>query len=106
MPQSPHPLLNSMSINAPRWIDFLHFNFSHHIEHHLFPAMNWSQTPQIRSWLKQYYGEYYVAPSHGKALYWLYKTPRIYQTPEVLVDPWHLDRTYQISSLQTKLCSH
>ena len=35
-PQSDHPLVNSMSITSPRWVDALHFNFSHHVEHHLF----------------------------------------------------------------------
>lgn len=104
MPQSDHPLLNSMGITSPKWIDALHFNFSHHIEHHMFPGMNWSQTPALRRWLKHHYGEYYMAPTHAKALYWLYKTPRIYKTPEVLVDPWNADRSYPIATLQSKLC--
>lgn len=28
-------LANSLSVTVPSWIDWLHFNFSHHTEHHM-----------------------------------------------------------------------
>ena len=34
------PLENSMSVTTLPVIDRLHFNFSHHVEHHLFPNMS------------------------------------------------------------------
>ena len=32
------PLINSLSIRVPKLFDVLHLNFSHHTEHHIFPA--------------------------------------------------------------------
>ena len=61
--------------------------------------MNWSQTPKIRAWLKANYPQEYMAPTHGRALYLLYRTPRIYQTPELLVDPFNKEKTCPIDSI-------
>ena len=33
------PLLCSTSVVVPRWVDWLHGNFSYHTEHHVFPSM-------------------------------------------------------------------
>ena len=32
------PLIGSTSVIVPRWIDWLHVNFSYHTEHYVFPA--------------------------------------------------------------------
>ncbi|SMF00475.1 fatty acid desaturase family protein [Pseudobacteriovorax antillogorgiicola] len=103
MPQDPHPLKNSMGINTSRFFDIIHFNFSHHIEHHLFPSVNWSQFPKIRRWLQKNYPEDYTAPSHGQALRLLYSTPRIYRDPEVLCDPEGHYQDIPIASLRPTL---
>ena len=34
------PVRSTSSVAVPRWIDWLHFNFSYHTEHHLFPSLN------------------------------------------------------------------
>ncbi len=81
-----NPVDNSMSVNSPKWVDRLHFHFSHHIEHHLFPTMPSCRAPMVRSWLKRQLPKSYVSPSHWKAVYYLYKTPRVYAEPETLVD--------------------
>src|SRR5262249_34556481 len=77
-----NPLVDSMSVTSPRWIDFLHLNFSHHVEHHFFPSMNWRYTPLVRRSLLDHYGDRYNSPYHWKALYWLFKTPRLYEDKE------------------------
>lgn len=87
MPQDPHPLLNSMGVTTLPILDMLHLNFSHHIEHHLFPTMNWKNFPALRKYLKERFPEVYLAPNHKRAISMLYKTPRIYQDDQTLCDP-------------------
>ena len=31
------PLVNSLSVTAPRWVEALHLHFGYHVEHHVFP---------------------------------------------------------------------
>ena len=98
-----HPVDNSMSVRAWRWIDPLHFHFSHHVEHHLFPKMGSDQAPKVRAWLQQEMPERYVCPSHVKAVAMLYKTPRVYQDANTLVDPLNRERTVDVMELQGQL---
>src|SRR5215831_5638012 len=86
--QENEPLLHSMSVTSPRWVDWMHLNFSHHVEHHFFPAMNWKYTPLVRQKILAYAPEQFLAPPHWKALYWLYRTPRVYQDDTTLVNPY------------------
>lgn len=81
------PLENSMSVTSPRFVDRLHFNFSHHVEHHLFPNMSAKHAPRVRAWLKDHEADRYVAPSHLTAVAQLYRTPRVYLDATTLVDP-------------------
>jgi hypothetical protein len=68
-------------------LDWLHFHFSHHIEHHLFPTMASDSLPQVRTWLQQRVGDRYFAPPFGAALVAIFRTPRLYSDPVTLVDP-------------------
>ncbi len=81
------PLENSMSVTTPEVIDRLHFRFSHHVEHHLFPTMSAKQAPRVRRWLQANEAERYVSPPHWKAILFLYRTPRVYLDSTTLVDP-------------------
>lgn len=92
MATSNDPLDNSMSVKTLRALDRLHFNFSHHVEHHLFPTMSGACTPQVRAWLQAHARERYVCPSHTRALAYLYRTPRVYLDATTLVDPNRLAR--------------
>ena len=38
MAETNNPLENSMSVTTTQLADRLHFNFSHHVEHHMFPT--------------------------------------------------------------------
>jgi len=81
------PVANSMSVDVPRWVDRLHFNFSHHVEHHLFPRMSAASAPAVRAWLLEHEGDRYVSPPQWLALALLYGTPRVYLDRTTLCDP-------------------
>lgn len=96
------PLDDSMSVNTLKIVDKLHFNFSHHIEHHLFPRMSPKHAPKVRQWLKENEGDRYVSPPHWKAVAMLYQTPRVYLDANTLIDPD--DRhTVEIEQVEAKL---
>jgi fatty acid desaturase len=80
-------LTTSMSVTAPPILDWLHFHFSHHVEHHLFPAMGSDGYPRVRACLRRYAGERYFAPGFGAALVAIFRTPRLYADPTTLADP-------------------
>ena len=81
------PLENSMSVTTLGIVDRLHFNFSHHVEHHLFPKMSAKHAPRVRAWLQEHEAQRYVSPAHWKAVAYLYRTPRVYLDATTLVDP-------------------
>ncbi|MEK6600829.1 MAG: acyl-CoA desaturase [Candidatus Binatota bacterium] len=95
-------LLNSMSVRTLKWIDILHLNFSHHVEHHIFSRMNHRFTPLVREYLVKYAPDLYVAPPHWKALWYLYKTPRVYLNVHTLIDPF-TGRTMDLHELAAEL---
>ncbi|MBI4292370.1 MAG: acyl-CoA desaturase [Betaproteobacteria bacterium] len=80
-------LATSMGVTTHPWLDLIHFNFSHHAEHHLFPAMSSKYYPLVRAKLRQYAGERFVTPPHWKALLMVFRTPRFHVGKDVLVDP-------------------
>lgn len=89
------PLENSMSVNTYRFIDRLHFNFSHHVEHHLFPNMSAKHAPRVRRWLLENERDRYVSPKHWLAFTYLYRTPRVYLDATTLCDPDDPTGAYQ-----------
>ena len=93
------PIANSMSINTLPIIDFFHLNFSHHVEHHLFPKMNPSHAPKVRDWLNATIGNRYVSPAHWKAILYLYSTPRVYKDANTLVDADNTERMMAIADI-------
>ncbi|MES2787273.1 MAG: acyl-CoA desaturase [Pseudomonadota bacterium] len=93
------PLDNSMSVTTTRLMDGLHFNFSHHVEHHLFPRMSPACAPVVRAWLQANAPERYVCPAHHVALAAVYRTPRIYLDATTLCDPEDLSCTASTDDL-------
>jgi fatty acid desaturase len=85
-------LTTTMSVTTWKWLDKLHFHFSHHVEHHLFPAMATCYAPLVRQQLECIAGERYLAPPHAKALLMMFKTPRIYDGLDTLMNPYREDR--------------
>jgi fatty acid desaturase len=86
--QIDEPVDNSMSVTVPKWVDWMHLNFSHHVEHHYFPTMSPRYVPLVRQALLKYVPDRYLAPPHWRAVLWLYKTPRVYKDATTLVDPY------------------
>lgn len=81
------PLENSLTVTVPNWVDFLHFNFSYHTEHHLFPGINPKYYPLIKKHIKAFWPNRYHEMPLLLALRSLYKTPRIYYKGEEFLDP-------------------
>jgi fatty acid desaturase len=86
------PLLNSISMRVPAWIDLLHFNFSYHTEHHLFPGMNSDYYPLVQALLLQHYPERFNLHPFKKVWQILLDTPRHYQDEETFTT-WSGDRS-------------
>lgn len=53
------PLVGSLSVIVPPWMDWLHDNFSYHTEHHLFPGMNPRHFPEVSRVLQQHFPDRY-----------------------------------------------
>lgn len=84
----PDTLGTTMSVTTPKIVDLLHFHFSHHVEHHLFPALCSRHYPLVRQCLRRHLGERYLAPPHWRALLGIVGTPRIYDGRHALIDPF------------------
>lgn len=81
------PLAGSLSLRVPKLLDILHANFSHHTEHHVFPAMSARYLPSVKRLLKQLWPDRYNELPILKALGILWRTPRLYLNNIRLVDP-------------------
>jgi fatty acid desaturase len=89
---SPHtvvndPLLNSLSVTVPRWVDWCTLRFGFHVEHHLFPWMSSRHAPAVRSLLLARWPERYQSMPLGRALLGLHRTGRVYKDATTLSDP-------------------
>jgi fatty acid desaturase len=84
---APECLATTTSVTTLRAIDVAHLHFSHHVEHHLFPAMSHRYYPLVRRSLRRHAGARYLAPAHWCALLTLYRTPRHYATYDELINP-------------------
>lgn len=81
------PVVGSLSVTVPWWMDLLHLHFSHHTEHHLFPAMSHKYAPLVKALLKEHFPDRYNELPFQKALSLLWKTPRLYLDHDHLIDP-------------------
>ncbi|QCN99920.1 hypothetical protein D3093_32310 (plasmid) [Azospirillum argentinense] len=86
-----HPLKNSVSARVPALVDKLNLNFSNHVEHHLFPTMNYSKTPLVRQWLRNNMSPHYLEPSLATCFRVLFSSPRVYCENDCLCYPDDLD---------------
>ena len=80
------PLLNTLSLRVPGWVDTLHLNFSHHVEHHIFPGLNTDYYPMVRRLLLDRYGDRYQQLPALRAWQLLLATPRYYRNATTLVN--------------------
>ena len=92
-------LENTMSVRTWPLFDWLHFRFSHHVEHHMFPRVNSKFYPELRAWLEREVPDRYVCPPHFAALKALFGTPRVYLDAKTLVDPHRPSRKVDTTEL-------
>jgi fatty acid desaturase len=59
------PLINSVSLKVPEIFNLLHFNFSYHTEHHLFPSINSDYYPLVQELLQAHYPKSCQLAKHG-----------------------------------------
>jgi fatty acid desaturase len=95
-------LATTMSVSTSRVWDLLFWNFSHHVEHHLFPSMSPRYYPRVRQSLRRHAGDRYLAPPHWRALRLVFQTPRVYADAHTLVDP-RRGRRIDIAALERAL---
>jgi fatty acid desaturase len=80
------PLFNSLSVTAPRWVEWLTLRFGFHVEHHLFPWMSSRHAPLVRSLIQRHWPERYQSMPIGRALLALHRTGRVYKDDTTLAD--------------------
>ena len=81
------PLVNSTSLRVPWIFDLLHFNFSYHAEHHIFPGINSNYYPAVQALIKAHYpdrADYVLGAEQAWRL--LLSTPRYYKDEYTLTD--------------------
>lgn len=61
------PVVGSTSVIVPTIFDRLHFHFSYHTEHHLFPSINSAYLPEVSQLIRKYFPERYNVLSIGVA---------------------------------------
>ncbi len=93
------PLINSLSLKNSWFVDKVFSNFSHHVEHHLFPAMSSAHYPKVRKLLLDLYPNRFQLMPMIDAIKMLCMTPRIYGDNTHLVT---CDNNKQFSCLLPK----
>lgn len=81
------PLASSLSVTVPKWLDILHFNFSYHTEHHMFPGMSPKYYGLVKEEILKLWPDRYHQMPLVTSLKLLWKTPRIHYNNEELIDP-------------------
>jgi fatty acid desaturase len=81
------PLINALSVTAPRWLEWLTLDFGYHVEHHILPSMSGRHARRVRDEIRARWPERYQTMPILSALHALYLTGRVYKNATTLVDP-------------------
>jgi fatty acid desaturase len=81
------PLVNSLSVTVPSWVDALTLRFGFHVEHHLFPWMSSRHAPMVRDLILERWPERYQSLPLLRALLRVHCSPRVYLDATTLFDP-------------------
>lgn len=97
------PLELSLTVTLPGWIDVLHFRFSHHNEHHLYPKAGTRNYPAIRRALKEKFPERYNELSFLGAFREILRSPLAQMDRNTLVDvSGSIQRNVTFPSVETE----
>jgi len=81
------PLLGSLTVTLPRWLEWLTLDFGYHVEHHLFPSASTRHARAIRAELQAEWPDRYKSMPLATAIGALYHSGRVYQDATTLLDP-------------------
>lgn len=81
------PLMNSLTVRNPGWLEWLTLGFGFHIEHHVFPVLSPKYGARVAAEIKRLWPDRYNELPHWKALFYLWKTPRLYRDHRNLIEP-------------------
>jgi fatty acid desaturase len=81
------PLINSLSVSGPRFIEWLTLGFGFHVEHHLFPSVSGRYGRELAGAVRRSWPERYQSLPYFRALLLLHRSPRVYETDTMLIDP-------------------
>jgi len=74
------PFIGTVSVSVPKWADVLHYQFSYHQEHHIFPSMSGRFAPLLREKLRE------IAPDAVAVMPILEATRQAFSTPALYAD--------------------
>jgi fatty acid desaturase len=81
------PLVNGLSVTAPRLLEWVTLGFGYHVEHHLFPSVSSRHARRVRAAIQRRWPERYQSMSLVQALLRLHRTGRVYANDTTLMDP-------------------
>lgn len=73
-----NPFVNTASVTTHPLMDLIHWNFSYHQEHHIFPSMSGRYAPLLRETLRGIAPDAVIVYPHLAALRMLYDRPPLY----------------------------
>ncbi|RKH49646.1 fatty acid desaturase family protein [Corallococcus llansteffanensis] len=76
--ETDNPFVNTASVETHPVLNWLHFNFSYHQEHHIFPAQSPKYAPLLRKHLRQLNPRASIVYPHRHALRMLFRRPALY----------------------------
>lgn len=100
--QEDDPFSSTMSVTVPRFVDWLHFEFSYHQEHHIFPSMSGRFGPLVREKLREIEPRAIAVLPMQTALWEVLQLPALYANSRWLVRPGS-DRQVDLHSVAQRL---
>lgn len=81
------PLLNSLSVTMPRFLEILHLGFGMHVEHHIFPSMSPRYAADVCRVLEAKFPGRYQTMPFRQAFMRVFRTAHVYKNATTMVDP-------------------
>ena len=79
------PFCSSMSVHVPKFVDWLHFEFSYHQEHHIFPSLSGRYASLLREKLYEIEPQAVAVMPMGQAMREVLRLPVLYANNRTLV---------------------